>query len=165
MQNEKSQETFLGPWIGIWLSYDFYSVADRPGESNTASRRRGRREGKRGKMAPFLLPSHSPLPCASLVNIIGTGETRRWERKIAFLTWVNFHARSRFARSTIPEEKWGLLVVYGRDGFERVKDSCKIMLSVELWHLYTYNNKRKMLGKRQISSTLPRNKLRSISKY
>ena len=24
-----------------------------------------------------------------------------------FLAWVDFHARSRFARSTIPEEKWG----------------------------------------------------------
>ena len=24
-----------------------------------------------------------------------------------FLAWGNFHARSRFARSTIPEEKWG----------------------------------------------------------
>ena len=23
------------------------------------------------------------------------------------LAWGNFHARSRFARSTIPEEKWG----------------------------------------------------------
>ena len=29
-----------------------------------------------------------------------------------FLAWGNFHARSHFARSTIPEEKWGLLVVY-----------------------------------------------------
>ena len=29
-----------------------------------------------------------------------------------FLAWGNFYARSRFARSTIPEEKWGLLVVY-----------------------------------------------------
>ena len=28
------------------------------------------------------------------------------------LAWGDFHARSRFARSTIPEEKWGLLVVY-----------------------------------------------------
>ena len=28
-----------------------------------------------------------------------------------FLAWGDFHARSRFARSTIPEEKWGLLVV------------------------------------------------------
>ena len=27
-----------------------------------------------------------------------------------FVAWVDFHAR--FARSTIPEEKWGLLVVY-----------------------------------------------------
>ena len=24
-----------------------------------------------------------------------------------FLAWVDFHARSRFARSTIPEGKWG----------------------------------------------------------
>ena len=24
-----------------------------------------------------------------------------------FLAWGNFHARSRSARSTIPEEKWG----------------------------------------------------------
>ena len=31
---------------------------------------------------------------------------------LAFLAWGDFHARSRFARSTIPEEKWGLLVVY-----------------------------------------------------
>ena len=28
-----------------------------------------------------------------------------------FLAWGDFHARSRFARSTIPEDKWGLLVV------------------------------------------------------
>ena len=61
-----------------------------------------------------------------------TGETRRREGKIVFLTWVDFQARSRFARSTIPEEKWALFVVYGRDGFERVRDSFKIMLSVEL---------------------------------
>ena len=25
---------------------------------------------------------------------------------------ISTHARSRFARSTVPEEKWGLLVVY-----------------------------------------------------
>ena len=29
-----------------------------------------------------------------------------------FLAWGDFHARSHFARSTIPEEKWGLIVVY-----------------------------------------------------
>ena len=34
------------------------------------------------------------------------GETR-WG---AFLAWGDFHARSRFARSTKAEEKWGLLV-------------------------------------------------------
>ena len=26
---------------------------------------------------------------------------------MTFLAWVDFHARSRFARSTIPDEKWG----------------------------------------------------------
>ena len=43
------------------------------------------------------------------------GDTRRGERKIflsprrvsPFLAWGDFHAPSRFARSTIPEEKWG----------------------------------------------------------
>ena len=33
----------------------------------------------------------------------GTETGKQW----AFLAWVDFHARSRFARSTIPEEKWG----------------------------------------------------------
>ena len=28
-------------------------------------------------------------------------------RVSSFLAWVDFHARSRFARSTISEEKWG----------------------------------------------------------
>ena len=32
--------------------------------------------------------------------------------RLAFLAWGDFHAPSRFARSTIPEENWGLLVVY-----------------------------------------------------
>ena len=32
--------------------------------------------------------------------------------RLAFLAWGDFHARSRFSRSTVPEEKWGLLVVY-----------------------------------------------------
>ena len=32
--------------------------------------------------------------------------------RLAFLGWGNFHMRLRFARSTLPEEKWGLLVVY-----------------------------------------------------
>ena len=29
-----------------------------------------------------------------------------------FLAWGDFHARSRFARSTIPEEKWGTIIIY-----------------------------------------------------
>ena len=35
------------------------------------------------------------------------GNTRRGERVSPFLEWGDFHARSRFARSTIPEEKLG----------------------------------------------------------
>ena len=31
--------------------------------------------------------------------------------RLAFLAWGDFYARSPFARSTIPEEKWGLIVV------------------------------------------------------
>ena len=27
--------------------------------------------------------------------------------RLPFLAWDDFHARSRFARSTIPEDKWG----------------------------------------------------------
>ena len=38
--------------------------------------------------------------------------------RLAFLAWVDFHARSRFARSTIPEEKWGLLVLLGTGGLK-----------------------------------------------
>ena len=32
--------------------------------------------------------------------------------RLAFLAWGDLHARSLFPRFTIPEEKWGLLVVY-----------------------------------------------------
>ena len=35
------------------------------------------------------------------------GDTRRGERVPPFLAWGDFHARSRLARSAIPEEKWG----------------------------------------------------------
>ena len=31
--------------------------------------------------------------------------------RLTFLARGDFQARSRFARSTIPEEKWGLLIV------------------------------------------------------
>ena len=33
-----------------------------------------------------------------------------------FLAWGDFHARSRFARSTIPEEKWGTTRSLGKLG-------------------------------------------------
>ena len=37
-----------------------------------------------------------------------------------FLAWGDFHARSRFARSTIPEENGKLLVVYENVGFSKI---------------------------------------------
>ena len=48
------------------------------------------------------------------------GDSRREERKMRLssrrvspiLAWGDFHARSRFARSTIPEEKWGLKIPF-----------------------------------------------------
>ena len=38
--------------------------------------------------------------------------------RLAFLPWGDFHARSRFARSTIPEEKWGTTRSLKHDQFE-----------------------------------------------
>ena len=37
----------------------------------------------------------------------GRAWTSPHARKMTFLAWVDFHARSRFGRSTIPDEKWG----------------------------------------------------------
>jgi len=34
-------------------------------------------------------------------------EKKRRASRLAFLAWGDFHARSRLARFTIPEEKWG----------------------------------------------------------
>ena len=36
-----------------------------------------------------------------------SGIVERAKREFAFLAWGDFHARSRFDRSSIPEEKWG----------------------------------------------------------
>ena len=41
------------------------------------------------------------------VKITHARKARRGgESRLAFLAWGDFHARSRFACSTIPEEKW-----------------------------------------------------------
>ena len=34
------------------------------------------------------------------------------EKRLHSVAWGDFHALSRFARSTVPEGKWGQLVVY-----------------------------------------------------
>ena len=47
-----------------------------------------------------------------------------------FLAWGDFHARSRFARPTIPEEKWGttrsLLFVLLHFNFDGLKKGCDL---------------------------------------
>ena len=40
---------------------------------------------------------------------------------VGCLAWGNFHAHSRFARSTVREEKWGLLVVYALEDTKQKK--------------------------------------------
>ena len=52
--------------------------------------------------------------------------------RLAFLAWGDFHARSRFARSTIPEEKFGLLVVY-RNRAEITEFLCVNISSIRYW--------------------------------
>ena len=42
-----------------------------------------------------------------VVPQFSSGIVERAKRVSPFLAWGDFHARSRFARSTIPEEKWG----------------------------------------------------------
>ena len=45
------------------------------------------------------------------------------------LAWGDFHVRSRFARSTIPEGKWRLLVVAD---FGKFRDTAPLNLSPSL---------------------------------
>ena len=45
---------------------------------------------------------------------------------VAFSRVGDFHARPRFARSTIPEEKWGLLVVYMVGGVDWHRPNRKV---------------------------------------
>ena len=46
-----------------------------------------------------------------------------------FLAWGDFHARSRFARSTIPEEKWGTTRSLGSEAWG---NETKEMMSLEM---------------------------------
>ena len=50
-------------------------------------------------------------------NLFGTkDEIRPGNHVSPFLAWGDFHARSRFARSTLPEEKWGTTRSLGQPG-------------------------------------------------
>ena len=51
---------------------------------------------------------------------------------LVFLAWCAFHACLRFAHCTIPEEKWGLLVVY--DIHKEKKSS-----NINVWYWLSYD--------------------------
>ena len=59
---------------------------------------------------PFFLRDSRASETLARVKI--TPHEKRRHTCRHFLAWGDFHARSRFARSTIPEEKSSLLVVY-----------------------------------------------------
>ena len=51
---------------------------------------------------------------------------------LVFLAWGDFHACSHFAHCTIPEEEWGVLVVY--DIHKKKKGS-----DIEVWYCLSYD--------------------------
>ena len=56
--------------------------------------------------APYL-STHAPLRFnSSMSSLLGAFDSLSPPR-LAFLAWGDFQARSRFARLTIPEDKWG----------------------------------------------------------
>ena len=53
-----------------------------------------------------------------------------------FLAWRDFHARSRFARSTIPEEKWGTtrsLTVSTRRKCHKARQPFSRQIDFQIW--------------------------------
>ena len=54
-----------------------------------------------GQMAAYTKPATTKPPLISYLIFLSP------RRVSPFLAWGDFHARSRFARSIIPEEKWG----------------------------------------------------------
>ena len=82
-------------------------------------------KGWKLKWGSVVYPGEGPLPPPLPRLIFGPnwGPTGRKNlggettpRRLPFLAWGDFYARSRFARSSIPEEKWGLLVVLPNSG-------------------------------------------------
>ena len=92
------------------------------------------------RVVPIFLRDSRASETRSRVKIIPRekGETRQGERRLAFLAWGDFHARSRFARSAIPEGKWGLLVVWSCMAIAIQKKKKREIrchhLSVNVWH-------------------------------
>ena len=60
----------------------------------------------------FLLDYESPLFLRDSRASETQARVKSPHARLAFLAWSDFHARSRSARSIIPEGKWWLLVVY-----------------------------------------------------
>ena len=82
-----------------------------------------------------------------------------------FLAWGDFHARSRFARSTIPEEKWGTTrsLVYCVIDYQTVMRSCykpSKILSNAWWERTKVHSEIEALRARH---EVPRRKRRLLS--
>ena len=60
---------------------------------------------KGGPNSVSLGPGRLRVKRAKLERALKSPHARKGDTP--FLAWGDFHARSRFARSTIPEEKWG----------------------------------------------------------
>ena len=60
---------------------------------------------KGGPNSVSLGPGRLRVERAKLERALKSPHARKGDTP--FLAWGDFHARSRFARSTIPEEKWG----------------------------------------------------------
>ena len=75
--------------------------------------------GREGSKAWSAVPHFSPSP-----------------PRLTFLALCDFHARSRFARSAIPEEKWGttrsLILVQSSVFIDRLCASCRVALHAQL---------------------------------
>ena len=63
--------------------------------------------GWAGVVAPHPFFEGKALGTRNFLLLLSKKEEKATRGGGPFLAWVDFHARSRFARSTIPEEKWG----------------------------------------------------------
>ena len=60
-----------------------------------------------------------------------------------FLAWVDFHVRSRFAVSTIPEEKWGTTRSLSTNSCLQLETRSLQVLAIAVMHVETLKDVKK----------------------